>query len=299
MNDPLVTVLGGTGFLGRRVVATLASAGYKVRVAARHPNAVAFKEHADSIERIKVDIRDEQQVHAAVFGAHAVVNAVSLFVEKGPLTFDIIHVQGAARVAKVARDVGVQRLIHVSGLGVDAGSPSRFVRARAHGEEAILREFPGAILIRPSVMCGRGDAFLSSLELATRMPIVPLFGQGDTKLQPAYVEDVAAAVERLISTEPAPKGVFELGGARIYTYREAVEVVMRHLGRKRFLLPVPFPVWGLMVHAMGMLPNPPLTQDQLILMQHDNVVGVGTQTFSDLSISPRSLEDAVDVCLSR
>lgn len=299
MNDPVVTVFGGTGFLGRHVVASLASAGYTVRVAARYPEATSAQWLSSNIEPVQVDIQHEEQVHAAVQGAHAVVNAVSLFVEKGPLTFDVVHVQGAARVAKAAREAGVQRLIHVSGLGIDANSPSRFVRSRASGEEAVLREFSSAVLLRPSVMCGREDAFLSALDMATRAPVVPLFGHGDSRLQPVFVEDAAAAVERLISTEPAPTGVFELGGERVYTYREAVEIVMRQRGRKRLLLPVPFPVWSVMAHAMALLPNPPLTQDQLILMQQDNVVETGAQTFADLTIQPRSLEDVVRLCWQR
>jgi len=299
MDDRVATVVGGTGFLGRRVVQALAESGYRVRVGARRPAAVDFGNLRDRLVPVVVDVRGEQSVREAVAGAAAVVNAVSLYVEKDGLTFDAIHVEGAERVARCARVAGVERLIHVSGIGADADSRSPFVRARARGEEAVRKAFERATLVRPSVMTACDDAFLTSLEVVTRLPVVPLFGHGDNRLQPAYVNDVAAALARLAERADSRGRLFELGGGRTYTYREAVQVVMSHLGRNRVLLPVPFAFWRGLVRVFGLLPNPPITRDQLILLEADNIVGSNASTFSDLGMQPRTFESVVQECFPR
>jgi uncharacterized protein YbjT (DUF2867 family) len=300
MSD-IVTVFGGTGFLGRRVVQALVAAGAHVRVAARHPDAVNIDDPDGRVEPIAVDVRNDAEVRESVRQATAVVNAVSLYVEKGALTFDAIHVEGAARVAHYAKQARATQLIHISGLGVDAESPSRFVRARAEGEKAVAEQFPGATLVRPSVMCGRGDAFVNSLDRVTRMPVVPLFGKGETLVQPAYVEDVALAVSTLALSDNADRqtqqAIFELGGGEVCSYRQAVEAVMAYRHRKKPLVPVPFFVWRAMVKGMSMMPSPPLTEDQLFLMQTDNVAGNQACTFADLGIKPHSLADVLPECL--
>jgi uncharacterized protein YbjT (DUF2867 family) len=294
------TVFGGTGFLGRRVVRALLDTGATVRVAARHPGSEFFPDAGDRLVPVTVDILDDRSVANALNGAQAAVNAVSLYVEKGPLTFEAVHVKGAARVARYAREAGIARLVHVSGLGVDRHSPSPFVRARAEGERAVLDHFPAAAVVRPSVMFACGESFLDALDQATRFPVVPLFGRGETRLQPAFVNDVAAAIVRLLESD-AEGGVVELGGAKVYTYRQAVELVARHLQRKRLHVPWPFPLWHLTVTGLGMLPNPPLTRDQLILMQRDNVVSAsgGVRRFADLGIEPKSFEEALAGCPRR
>ena len=171
------------------------------------------------------------------------INAVALWVERGDVTFEAIHIDGAERVARCAAQAGVSRLVHISGLGVETQSPSPFIRARAHGEQAVNALFPQATVFRPSVMFGPDDAFLSSLELATRFPVVPLFGRGRTRLQPVHVNDVAQAATRLCADPAREAELYELGGAQVLTYRQAVETVMRHLDRHRLLLPMPFPFW--------------------------------------------------------
>jgi NADH dehydrogenase len=292
-----VSVLGGTGFLGRRVVATLAAAGWRVRMVARRPQAW---HPGTGVEAVAADIRNAAVLAAALDGAAAVVNAVGLYVERGAETFDAVHVLGARRIAEHAAAGGVARLVHVSGIGVDGASPSAYVRARAHGEQAVREAFPGATVLRPSVLYGAGDALLSTLDAMSRLtPVLPLFGRGETRLQPVHVDDVAAAVVRVLE-QPASAGqVYELGGPRTWTYRELVELVLHHRARHRPLLPVPFVTWDLIARVAGAFPDPPLTRDQVALMREDNVVAPGALGFAELGLSPRDLEQALPQCLPR
>jgi len=294
--DP-ITVFGGTGYLGRSLVRHLALAGRPVRVAARHPARPAIHGSSAEIGLQAADIRNDASVAEAVRGAGGVVNAVGLYIESGEATFEDVHVDGAARVARYARHVGA-RLVHVSGIGADPASRSRYIAARGRGEAAVRTEYPETIIVRPSVLFGPGDAFLSMLELASRFsPVVPLFGRGDTRMQPVHVDDVAAAITRLL-TPPFPADrLFELGGGAIHTYREIIALVLDHLGRRRALAPVPFTAWKILARPAGILPNAPLTIDQVQLMESDNVVGEGVATFSELGIEPRTLDDALAECL--
>ncbi|MDX1381115.1 MAG: complex I NDUFA9 subunit family protein [Xanthomonadales bacterium] len=300
MAERRVSVFGGTGFLGRHIVRKLAASGWRVRVAARHPEKADFPGvEPDLLEAQTTDIRDEQSVAAAVAGTSAVVNAVALYVERGDLDFEAVHVDGAGRLARLSREAGAERLVHVSGIGSDPDSPSRLVRAKARGEEGVSSQFPGAAIVRPSVLFGRGDAFLANLEKATRAPVVPLFGSGDVKMQPAWVEDVAQAIARLatgggqeVSAEP-----LEFGGAETLSYREAVEAVCDHLGRKRLLVPFPLDAWKVLVCAMAVLPEPPLTIDQLYLLACDNTVDPGHDGFAALGMEPRPMTALLAQCL--
>lgn len=290
-----VCVLGGTGFLGRRVVAALAAAGWRVRMVARHAQA---RDPGPGVEPMAADIRDAAALAAALDGAGAVVNAVGLYVERGADTFDAVHVQGARRIAEHAAACGILRLLHVSGIGVDASSPSAYVRARARGEQAVREAFPGASVLRPGVLYGPGDALLSTLDAMSRLtPVLPLFGRGETRLQPVHVDDVAAAVLRVLETPASAGQIYELGGPRTWTYRELVALVLRHRGRRRALLPVPFVTWELIARIAGAFPDPPLTRDQVALMREDNVVAPGAPGFTALGLNPRDLEQALPECL--
>ena len=288
----VVTVFGGTGFLGRRIVQALLARGPTVRVAARHPDRAAFPEASDRLRRVVADVTDESSVRAAVEGASAVANAVGLYVECGDATFRAVHVDGARRVAEAAARESA-RLLHVSGIGSDADAASPYVRARGRGENAV-RACNGATVFRPCVMIGAGDAFLTTLTgLVRRLPVFPLFGDGSTRLQPVFVGDVAeAAAAALVGPDQRP-GIHELGGPEVQTYRALVELVMQHCGRRRALLRVPFPVWDDLAAASSVLPAPPLTEGQVALMKRDNVADPDLPGLEALGVAPTTVEDVL------
>jgi uncharacterized protein YbjT (DUF2867 family) len=293
MKDHTVTVFGGTGFLGSRIVEHLCTAGASVRIASRHPDRARarFGNAAPKFEVIEADVHSEESVASAVADAYGVVNAVSLYVEHENETFHSVHVRAAERVARQARGRGVERLVHVSGIGADAASRSPYIRSRGEGELAVRAAFPGATIIRPAVMFGPDDSFLTVItQFLRRLPAYPMFGQGNTRLQPAYVSDVAEAVTRILqANEPQPT-TFELGGPCIYSYRELLQTIARHAGIRRVLVPVPFSVWAALASVAELLPHPPVTRNQVDLMRMDNVVSTATLGFADLGISPYRIE---------
>lgn len=293
----IATVFGGSGFLGRAVVAALAPC-WTVRIAARHPNRGLDPEVA-TVSGVEVDVRDREMVGHAVAGVTAVVNAVGLYSERGGETFVAVHVEGAERVARAASDAGVRRLVHVSGIGVNSGSPSAYVRARADGERRVREACENAVIIRPSVIIGPDDALLGGLDAVTRLtPIIPLFGHGDMRLQPVFVHDVARAVSAVLE-HASPLPTYELGGARTCAYRELVQMVLTHRRRRRLLAPFPLFAWDAIATVAALLPNPPLTPDQVELIRSDNVVAAeGVGTFADLGITPGAVDELLDRCLS-
>lgn len=290
MTQRLVTVFGGSGFLGRRIVVRLIEAGVSARVAVRRPAAAEAAVPGGagaSVTAVAADVRDEASVAAAVAGAAAVVNAVALYVERGAETFTAVHVEGARRLARLSAAAGVGRLVHVSGIGVDDRSPSAYVRARAEGESAVRTAFPGATVLRPSVLFGPGDAFFTTLAaMARRAPALALFGRGETRVQPVFVDDVAAAAAHALDNADTAGTVFELGGPDVFTYRALLESVCRWTGRRRVLLPVPFVAWELAAQILSVLPEPPLTRDQIALVRRDNVVAAGMPGLTDLGVKP-------------
>jgi len=296
MRPPVAVVFGGTGFLGRRLVGQLLGSGWQVRVVARHP-AVPAGVDPDRVETVSADLRDPDSVAAALAGADAAVNAVSLYVASGGLTFRAIHADGAERLARLAGEAGVRRLVHVSGIGADPHAASPYVAARGEGERRVRSAFPDVTVLRPSVLFGPDDAFLAALDRITRLPVVPLFGSGATRLQPVFVADVAAAAVRALARADTTGRAFELGGGEVVTYRDAVVAVMTHRGRRRPLLPVPFPVWQGLAAALSVLPSPPLTRDQLALLATDNVVNPETPGFAELGLAPAALRGILPECL--
>src|SRR3954451_15947408 len=227
-NGRTVTVFGGTGFLGRRIVRHLRSRGFPVRIASRHPDQGyrLFGCDDPKLQSVGANIHDERSIADALAGAYGVVNAVSLYVEHGQETFHSVHVESAQRVAAQARRAGVERLAHGSGIGSHAASPSLYIRKRGEGELAVRAAFADALLIRPAVMFGPDNSFLTTiLKLLGRLPIYPMFGRGLTRLQPAYVEDVAEAIARALQQTEMPAITFECGGPRVYSYEELLKAV--------------------------------------------------------------------------
>ena len=287
-----ITVFGGTGFVGRRIVQHLRSHGFSVRIASRHPDQGYALPGADDpqLQSVEANIHDERSVADALAGAYGVVNAVSLYVERGPETFHSIHVEAARRVAVQAQKAGVKRLVHLSGIGADAASPSRYIRARGEGELAVRDAFAEATFIRPAVMFGPDDAFLVViLKLLRQLPVYPMFGRGVTRLQPAFVEDVADAIGRIMRRAETP-GIFELGGPRVYSYEELLRAVAHQAGLAPRLIPVPFAAWHALAWATEMLGIPLLTRNQVELMQIDTVASPDMPGFAELGISPHSVE---------
>ena len=288
-----VTVFGGTGFLGQRVVQRLLERDFSVRVAVRHPERFAALFPALHLDAIQADVNDDRSVAVAVAGVEGVVNAVSLYAESGSQTFHSVHVEAARRVARLTREAGVGRLIHLSGIGADVGSDSPYIRSRGKGEEAVREAFPVTTVIRPSIMFGaRRRLPHPDNENVASSPCLPLFGRGQTQLQPAYVEDVADAIARLMQNFQFLM-CYELGGPRIYTYRSLLEVIARYLGKQPRLVPMPYGLWNALASAAEMLAEPPITRNQVEPMQLDNVASPGAHGFGDLRISPTSLEDAL------
>jgi len=291
-----VTVFGGTGFLGRRIVRHLRDHGRAVRIASRHPDRVRVLFGSDDplLQPISADIRNEKSVADATTGAGAVVNAVSLYVEHGSDTFHTIHVDCAGRVANEARRAGAERFVHVSGIGADAASSSSYIRSRGEGEVAVRAAFPGAVVIRPAVMFASGDAFITLiLKLLRRVPIYPMFGSGKTRLQPVHAEDVAEAIARVVSRTEAAPSTLECAGPRVYTYSEFLQSIAHEAGLKPILIPVPFGVWHGLARVAEMLPNPPIARNQIELMQIDSVASPALPGLADLGIAPRSAEEIV------
>lgn len=295
-----VTVFGGTGFLGRRIVSRLRSSEFRVRIASRHPDLAyrLFGVDDPQVQYVRTDVQHDRSVVEAIVGAYGAVNAVSLYAEHGQDTFRSVHVDSARRVAVQARRAGVERLVHVSGIGANAASSSAYIRARGEGELAVRAAFDQAIVVRPAVMFGPDDAFLTAiLKLLRRLPAYPMFGRGLTRLQPVDVEDVAEAVARLVRRSETPSTVFELAGPRVYSYRELVRAVGQQAGLAPVLVPIPFVAWHMLALLSEMLPGAFLTRNQVDLMQINTVSSPETAGFAELWIAPHAIEETLQEIL--
>jgi uncharacterized protein YbjT (DUF2867 family) len=302
MRRSIVTVFGGTGFLGRRVVRLLREREFSVRIASRHPDRSRMLFGIDDPQRqsIEVDIRNEGSVADALAGAYGAVNAVSLYLERGTETFRAVHVEAAERLARQAQRADVERLVHVSGIGADATSGSLYIRRRGEGELAVQAAFANAIIIRPAVMFGPDDAFLNTLvKLLKRLAVYPMFGRGVTRLQPVDVEDVAEAIAHGLQPTARNPVTYELGGPRVYTFEELLKAVAERLGKTPILLSLPFPIWRSLARVAEMLPEPPLTRNQVELMEVDTVASAGMPGFDALGIAPKPIEHTLNQILAR
>jgi uncharacterized protein YbjT (DUF2867 family) len=299
MADRIVTVFGGTGFLGRRVVRHLLGQSLSPRIASRHPERVPSLAGESALLSIRADINGEAAVAAAVAGAYGVVNAVSLYRERGTETFHALHVQAAERLARQAQRAGVERFVHVSGIGADPASGSPYIRSRGDGELEVQAAFANAIIVRPAVMFGRDDAFLNTLvTLLKRFPAYPMFGRGLTRLQPVSVEDVAEAIARCLTTAGTTPVTYELGGPRIYTYEELLRAIADRLGRRRTFFSAPFPIWRSLAWIAEMLPGSLLSRSQVDLMEADTVASAQMPGFAALGIAPQPIEPTLDQILA-
>ncbi len=332
MERRVATVFGGSGFIGRHVVQRLAAAGYIVRVAVRDPEAALFLKTAGDVGQVvpmAIDITHEGHVEAAVADADVVINLVGILYERGKnslygreLTFQALHVDGAATVARASQAAGVRHLIHMSALGADPHSPAAYGRSKAAGEAAVRDTFADAVILRPSVVFGPEDNFFNMFagmaRLSMVLPVlgcptwpqitfpdddrliaVDFYGDGGTRFQPVYVGDVADAVMAGIAGPEARGQTFELGGPRTYSFKQIMELLLSQIGRWRLLLP--FPLFWARFYAwfLEFLPVPPLTRDQVDLLKRDNVVGENALTFKELGIMPTAAEAILPTYLHR
>ncbi|OWJ66895.1 complex I NDUFA9 subunit family protein [Inquilinus limosus] len=289
-----VTLFGGTGFVGRYVAQMLAQRGWRIIVASRHPDRALPLKTAGAVGQIVpvfADIRDDGSVAAAVAGADAVVNLVGILFERGKQRFDSIHGEAAGRVARAAAAAGAGRFVQISAIGASADSPSAYARTKAAGEAAVRAAFPGASILRPSVIFGPEDGFFNLFaNLARTAPFLPLFGGGTTKFQPVYVRDVAAAIVACLEQDGTAGQTYELGGPRVYTLREIMQLTLQQTGRKKRLVSLSWGMAAFEAKLLGLLPKPPLTSDQVTQLKIDNVVGAGARTLADLGITPTPAE---------
>lgn len=299
----LVTIYGGSGFVGRYITQQLAKEGWRVRVAVRRPNEALFVKPygaVGQVEPILCNIRNDESVRAAMVGADAVVNCVGILNEVGKNKFESVQAEGAGHIARIAAEEGVQTLVHISAIGADQNSDSEYQRTKAKGEASVQAAFPNAVILRPSVVFGFEDQFFNRFaDMARRGPILPLVG-AETKFQPVYAGDVAKAAVKGVLGQAAP-GIYELGGPEVRSLRDMVRGILHEIRRRRLVINLPFWVGSLMggildtVQAItfGLLKNTVLTRDQVRNLRRDNVVGEGARTLADLGIEPTYFEAVV------
>jgi len=303
MKQHRVAILGGSGFIGRYVVKRLAERGDVLTVGGRHAADAKFlklKGNVGQVGLVNLAIDDERRLPAFVANNDTVVNLVGILRESGAQRFDLAHHAAPARLARLAREAGVERFVHMSAIGADARAPSAYARSKAAGEEAVRDAFPTATILRPSVVFGPEDQFFNRLAaLATISPIVPLIGGGETRFQPVYVGDVADAVVRVIDDPTTAGRTYELGGPKVYSLRALTELLLGEIRRKRLLVDLPFGLAAVQARLMSILPDPPLTPDQVEMLRRDNVVSSGALTLAALGVTPTAVEAVVPSYLGR
>ncbi|MEQ8653703.1 MAG: complex I NDUFA9 subunit family protein [Kiloniellales bacterium] len=303
MATKIITLFGGSGFLGRYLVRHLARQGHILRIAVRHPERANFLKPLGDVGQITpvpASLLHEESVRRAVEGADAVVNFVGILYERGQRSFQAVHVEGARRVAAAASDAGAQTLVHVSAIGADAGAPARYAKSKAAGETAVMSAFPKATIIRPSIVIGPEDDFFNRFAAMTRIsPALPLIGGGTTRFQPVYVGDVAEAIAKTL-LEPGHAGkLYELGGPQVYTFKQLMELLLSEIARKRILINLPSSLASFNARFLELLPVPPLTRDQVLLLKQDNVVSADARGFKELGIEPQAIEAVMPTYLDK
>ena len=298
-----IAVLGGSGFIGRYVVKRLAERGEVLAVGGRHTaNAKFLKLKGDvgQVGLFNVAIDDEAVLPAFLAGKDALINCVGILYEHGSQTFDVVHHQAPAKLARLAREAGIERFIHISAIGADPRSTSAYARSKAAGEQAVCDAFPTATILRPSIVFGPEDDFFNRFAaMATVSPFLPLIGGGETRFQPVYVGDVADAVIRVLDDPTTAGRTYELGGPKVYTFRQLMEVMLAEIKRRRHLVDVPFGLASFQARLLSLLPKPPLTLDQVEMLKRDNVVSSGALTLQTLGIEPVAVEAILPSYLDR
>jgi len=302
----LVTVFGGSGFIGAQAVRQLAKAGWRIRVAVRNPAAAyAMRLHGDvgQIDIVQANVRNEPSLRRALSGATAAVNLVAVMRESGRQGFQALHVMGAHNVAAAAKAEGVGRMVQMSALGADPNSESKYARTKAQGEAAVREIYPDAVVVRPSIVFGPEDAFFNRFAaMAQVSPALPLLGGGHTRFQPVYVGDVGKALARAAASADTAGQTYELGGPAVFSFRQLMELMLAEIGKRRLLLPLPWPVARLIGAGgdlAGMLVTPPITSDQVKLLKTDNVVSGAYPGLAELGITPTTLEAVLPEYLYR
>jgi uncharacterized protein YbjT (DUF2867 family) len=304
--DRMITVFGGSGFLGRHVVRALAKRGYRIRVAVRRPDLTNYLQplgRVGQIHAVQANLRYPASIAAAVRDSDVVINLVGILYERGRQQFDTVQAVGAEAVALAAAAHGA-KLVHVSAIGADENSTSAYARAKAKGEKLVLAAVPGATILRPSIVFGPEDDFFNRFAaLARFMPALPLIGGGTTRFQPVYVGDVADAVVKAAEGKTKPGATYELGGPEVLTFKEVMEYILATVERRRLLVPVPFWAARLQATLLQFMPKPLLTPDQVELLRTDNIVSADAArdglTLSGLGIAPRAVETVVPTYLWR
>lgn len=305
--NTLITLIGGSGFVGRNIVRALAKQGYRVRVACRRPDLAGHLQplgNLGQIQMVQANVRYPQSLEAACRDSDTVINLVGLLANSGQQTFDACHVAGAEACAKAAKAAGARAFIQISAIGADAEAEANYARTKAEGEQAVQAAFPGAVIVRPSIVFGPGDGFFNRFAGMARIsPVLPLIGGGATKFQPVFVGDVAAAVTAIVGGKGEAGEIYELGGPEVLTFKQLLEFVLETTHRSRLLVPVPFAIAKLKAMFLQLLPYAPLTVDQVKLLEHDNVVSAAAEaenrTLEGLGITPEGIEAIVPGYLGR
>lgn len=294
----LVTIFGGSGFVGRYIARRMAKEGWRVRVAVRNVNEAMFVRPygaVGQVEPVFCNIRDDASVAAVTDGADVVVNCVGVLDETGKNTFDAVQAQGAARIARIAAQMGISRMVHVSAIGADAGAQSEYAKTKAAGEAGVLEHQTDAVILRPSIIFGQEDQFFNRFAGMTKFgPVLPVVG-ANTQFQPVYVDDVAAAAVQGILGQAQP-GVYELGGPDVMSFRDLMQLMLGVIRKRRLIINIPFWAAGVMATCFGIgralslgLVKGPLTKDQVLNLAVDNVVADDAQGFDDLGLRPSAM----------
>ena len=302
MVNPLVVVFGATGFIGRHIVQKLLHNGYRVRAVVRRPEQALFLTSMGDVGQVSLfqtDVCSEEGVRAATIGAGGVVNAVGILTERGRQNFHNLHVVGTRLMVEAAIRAKVEHFVQISAIGVDADSPSKYSRTKALGEAAV-GEFPGRVsVLRPSLVFGAQDNFFNRFAAMSRFSPVMAIVNGSVRFQPVYVGDVACAVARVLGQQPKNKVVVELGGPRIYSFKELIQLILQKVGRRRYVASLPDQMAIPLAFVLGLMPNPPLTTDQVRLLRRDNVTSEASRKLVDLDIVPTPLEAILPQYLRR